>query len=150
MRLDEATDRFVDYYVGQAKQQRGNGQDSITYFAGPRYQRGHGIRAIFTKIRAALPSFIKKIGLQALKTGLNVADDMLSGRKFGTVIGPRAYDGIKTVAKDIFLQNQSGSGVDACDTGYNNQRGLKRKRKQNKTKKKSTKCTRACDIFTNR
>lgn len=144
MRLDEASDRFVDYYVSQANQQRGNGFDSTTYFAGPRYQRGHGIGAIFAKIRAALPTVLKKLGLQALKTGLNVADDMLSGRQFSRVIGPRLWDGIKTVSKDVLLQNQSGSGH------RNNKRGTlkKRIRQTDICSKKSAKRTRTGDIFT--
>jgi hypothetical protein len=58
MRLTEASDRFVNHYVNQAKFQRGNGE--VTYFAGPRYQRGHGIGSIFARIRAALLSFVKK------------------------------------------------------------------------------------------
>ena len=113
MRLEEASDRFVDYYVSQARQQRGSG-DATTYFSGSRYQRGHGIGSIFAKIRAALPSFIKKIGVHALKTGLDVADDMLSGRKFKDVIGPRAYDGIKRASRDVFLQSGSGSRKRCC------------------------------------
>jgi hypothetical protein len=123
MRLDAASDRFVNYYVNQAKHQRGNGD--VTYFGGPRYQRGHGIGSIFARIRAALPSFVKKIGVHALKTGLNVADDMLNGRKFGEVIGPRVYDGIKRASRDVLLQSGSGS------RNENITRGVKRKKKSN-------------------
>ena len=133
MRLDETSDRFVNYYINQAKQQRGNGE--ITYFGGPRYQRGHGIGSIFAKIRAALPSFVKKIGVQALKTGLTVADDMLNGRKFGEVIRPRVYDGIKRAARDVFLQSGSGSQNASIE------RGVKRK------KKSTAKRRRTGDIF---
>jgi hypothetical protein len=137
MRLDEATDRFVDYYVNQAKYQRGNGE--VTYFAGPRYQRGHGIGSIFARIRAALPAFVKKIGVQALKTGLNVADDLLCGRKFGEVIGPRVYDGIKRASRDIFLQSGSGNRNAII------KRGVKRNKK--KSTDETLKRSRTADIF---
>jgi hypothetical protein len=138
MRLTEASDRFVNYYVNQAKFQRGNGE--VTYFAGPRYQRGHGIGSIFARIRAALPSFVKKIGVQALKTGLNVADDLLSGRKFGDVIGPRVYDGIKRAFRDVFLQSGSGKRNAFIKRGV--------KRNKNTIAEKNLKRSRTGDIFT--
>jgi hypothetical protein len=137
MRLTEASDRFVNYYVNQAKFQRGNGE--VTYFAGPRYQRGHGIGSIFARIRAALPSFVKKIGVQALKTGLNVADDLLSGRKFGDVIGPRVYDGIKRASRDVFLQSGSGKRNAFIKRGV--------KRNKNTIAEKNLKRSRTGDIF---
>jgi hypothetical protein len=137
MRLTEASDRFVNYYVNQAKFQRGNGE--VTYFAGPRYQRGHGIGSIFARIRAALPSFVKKIGVQALKTGLNVADDLLSGRKFGDVIGPRVYDGIKRASRDVFLQSGSGKRNAFIKRGV--------ERNKNTIAEKNLKRSRTGDIF---
>jgi hypothetical protein len=138
MRLTEASDRFVNYYVNQAKFQRGNGE--VTYFAGPRYQRGHGIGSIFARIKAALPSFVKKIGVQALKTGLNVADDLLSGRKFSDVIGPRVYDGIKRASRDVFLQSGSGKRNAFIKRGV--------KRNKNTIAEKNLKHSRTGDIFT--
>ena len=60
---------------------RGRG---IPYFAGPVYQRGHGIGSLFRGLfRFAMP-FLKQaaktVGRQALQTGIQVAGDMLENR----------------------------------------------------------------------
>lgn len=72
-------------------QQQGSGG---LYFAGPSYQRGHGLGGLFGRLfRAAVPIFrhsvapvLKKAGKElakeALTTGVGVANDMLAGENF--------------------------------------------------------------------
>jgi hypothetical protein len=81
----------------------------------------------------------KKIGVQALKTGLNVADDLLSGRKFGDEIDPPVYDGIKRASRDVFLQSGSGKRNAFIKRGV--------KRNKNTIAEKNLKRSRTGDIF---
>ena len=69
------TKAYQDYYI-------------ITYtkpvFAGRRYKKGHGLRNIFGGLfKAAMPLLkkgAKTLGREALKTGLNIAGDVVQGR----------------------------------------------------------------------
>lgn len=70
-------------------------------FAGVRYQKGHGLGSIFAKMRAALPWFFKEVGKQALKTGINVARDVIGGKQLRDSIRPRIIEGVKSVVQDI-------------------------------------------------
>ena len=90
-------DLYRNYYVNQARQ-RGGG---MPHFAGARYQRGHGLGAIFSRLRAALPSLLKMFGRHAIRAGANIADDVLGGKRFGEVVGRHAMDGAKSAFRDI-------------------------------------------------
>ncbi len=54
-------------------------------FAGARVQRGHGLGNLFSGlIKAAMPlvkSGVKALGKQGLKTGMQIAGDIVSGQK---------------------------------------------------------------------
>ena len=69
---------YDDYYVGQV----GHG---MPFFSGTRIQRGHGLGNMFSGlVRAAMPlvkSGMKALGKQGLKTGLQIAGDVMSGQK---------------------------------------------------------------------
>lgn len=69
---------YDDYYQRQV----GHG---MPYFSGTRVQRGHGLGNIFSGlVRAAMPlvkSGMKALGKQGLKTGMQIAGDVLQGRK---------------------------------------------------------------------
>ena len=68
---------YHDYYIHQA----GKG---YPVFAGRRYQRGHGLGSIFGGLfKAAMPLLkkgAKTLEREALKTGLNIAGDVVQGR----------------------------------------------------------------------
>ena len=74
-RYDEKA--YHDYYIHQA----GKG---YPVFAGKRYQRGHRLGSIFGGLfKAAMPLLkkgAKTIEREALKTGLNIAGDVVQGR----------------------------------------------------------------------
>lgn len=69
---------YENYYVNQA----GNG---LPVFSGARVQRGHGLGNIFSGlVKAAMPlvkSGVKALGKHGLKTGIQIAEDVLSGQK---------------------------------------------------------------------
>jgi hypothetical protein len=71
------TKAYHDYYIHQA----GKG---YSVFAGRRYQRGHGLGSIFGGLLKAAMPLLKKgaetLGREALKTGLNIAGNVLQGR----------------------------------------------------------------------
>ena len=107
-------------------------------FVGGRGQRGHGLgsmlsgffRSAFPMIKRGLAAF----GKHALKTGLNIANDVVAGDTFKDSIKRRAPEGIKRFATSENFINQSGSGL----------RRITRKRKN---KKKNTKKRKLNDIF---
>ena len=126
---DASRHMYEDYYSRQA-----GGQ--IPVFVGSRYQRGHGLGSILGGIfrRFIVPLFKthgKTLALDALRTGMNVADDVLgSGQGFKESVKKRVPEGIKRTAESLI--RQSGSGVGGRNT---------RKSKRKKTR------LRANDIF---
>ena len=68
---------YEDYYVGQVG-------DALPVYAGARVQRGHGIGSLFGGLVRNAATFVQRgaiaLGKRALKTGLNVAGDVLSGQ----------------------------------------------------------------------
>ena len=94
---------YENYYLQQA----GSG---IPAYAGVPSQRGHGLGSILGGLfRGALPllkNIGKTVGKQLLKSGLEVASDVVSGQKFKTSMKRRAREGASTL-----LGVQSGSGV---------------------------------------
>ena len=68
---------YNDYYARQAG-------GALPYFVGARYQPGHGLGSLFGGLlRSAMP-VIKRgavaLGRGALKTGVRISDDVLSGQ----------------------------------------------------------------------
>ena len=92
-------DAYVNYYLNQARQVQGGG--SLPVFGGARYQKGHGLGAIFARIRAALPRLFRSFGGHALKTAANVGSDLLGGKKIGEIVKPRLMEGLKSAAGDL-------------------------------------------------
>ena len=68
---------YHDYYLHQA----GRG---YPVYVGTRYQRGHGLGSIFGGLfKAAVPLLkksVKTLSREALKTGLNIAEDVVAGK----------------------------------------------------------------------
>ena len=68
---------FENYYVSQV----GTG---LPYFSGSQYQKGYGLGSIFSSLgRATLPlvrSTGKALGKEVLRTGGNIASDLLEGK----------------------------------------------------------------------
>jgi hypothetical protein len=96
---------YENYYVNQS----GSG---IPVFTGYRGQRGHGIGNFLSGVfRSAVPMIKKGLGAfgkQALRTGLEIANDVVDGHSLKDSATERAKQGIKTLINpDNFIQSQS-------------------------------------------
>jgi hypothetical protein len=105
----ETSQAMYDNYY--ARQQRGG---DMPVFAGARTQRGHGLGNILSGLfrKIVLPFFkrnVKMVGSRALKTGMEIADDVMEGKSFKDSLKTRVPTGIKRMASDV--KWQSGSGV---------------------------------------
>lgn len=90
------TKKIEDYYVRQT----GKG---LPYYQGTVLQKGYGIGGFFAKLfRSAMPflwSGAKAVGKEALRTGTQVANDVLTGENFKTSLRARAKESGKLLAK---------------------------------------------------
>lgn len=97
----------------------------LPYFAGPVYQRGHGLGSLFRGLfRFAMP-FIKQgastIGRQALQTGIQVAGDVLDRKPIQESLRSRVRE-----AGDV-LKLKAANKVNQLLTGSGKRRARKRK-----------------------
>ena len=118
---DASRDMYEDYYTNQS----GHG---MPVFAGARYQRGHGLGSILSGVfrRIILPFFKangRTIASKAIKTGLEVADDVAQGKSFKESAKRRIPKGIKEAAENINWQTGSG-------TWKSKRRGVPRNRRR--------------------
>jgi hypothetical protein len=115
---------YTDYYAAQS----GNG---VPVFYGGSGQRGHGLGSVLSRLfRSAMPMLKKGLsifGRHALKTGLEMANDVAGGQTLKHSARQRIPDGIKRFVNSSDFSNQSGSG----------HRGRGRKRKSTVSKSKS-------------
>src|SRR6218665_1967045 len=105
---DASRSLYEDYYVKQS----GNG---MPVFHGTRMQRGHGLGSILSGLfRRAWPviqSGAKAFGKQFLKTGLQVANDVVERRPLIKESGmKRVPEGIKSFVSSKIFNAQSGRG----------------------------------------
>ena len=135
---------YEDYYG----QQVGHG---LPVFVGGRTYRGHGLGNILAGIGRAVVPLLKKGGKVLLKegakTGIKVAQDVLSGQKFGTSIKQRANQAGKRLFNQA-VEHASGyefgpKRIKHAKAAKKNQKAIQKRRK---TKKKMEKAT-MNDIF---
>jgi len=130
---DASRSLYEDYYSRQ------NGGE-IPVFAGSKFQRGHGLGSILGGFfrRLVLP-FLKTNGKMmlenAMKTGVDVASDVIDGKSFKSSVKSHVPAGIKRTASN--LKFQSGSGVGR----------VKRTRKRRKHDTSSSRKRRKRDVF---
>ena len=101
---------FEKYYLEQA----GSG---IAFYPGIRYQKGHGVLGrLFGRVLPAVLPILKSIGRTVLGTGLDVADDVVSGKSdFQTSIKTRGAAAAQNTARELISKGreklaQSGTG----------------------------------------
>lgn len=101
---------FEGYYLNQAKQKGG----SLPVFQGGRYQRGYGLGSIFKGLfRWAVPRLkqgAKALGKKALKTGVNVVQDVLEGENVQAAVTKRGKQAIDDIVSHNTPGAQVGSG----------------------------------------
>ena len=127
---------YNDYYARQAG-------GALPYFAGAQYQRGHGLGSLFGGLfRSAMP-LIKRgavaLGKGALKTGVRIAGDVLSGQNIKTAAKRRVTD---AVLSGLRVPPPPGKRIKrpSAKTTFT---AVKRRRKRQTSKK------READIFDN-
>jgi len=103
---DASRGMYEDYYT-----QSGRG---MPVFVGARYQRGHGLGSILSGLvrRIILPFFRangRTIASKAIKTGVQVANDVAQGKSFKESAKRRIPAGIKEAVEKI--DSQTGSGT---------------------------------------
>ena len=106
--------------------QTGKGGD-FPVFRGSRMQRGYGLGSILSGVfRTAIP-FLKRgakaLGKEALRTGVNIGQDVLSGQNLRTAARQRGLESIRNVAKKSTRRLSSKTRSTPA------KKGIKRKRK---------------------
>ena len=85
---------YDDYYAQQVG-------GALPYFAGARVQRGHGFGSLFAGLLRSVAPLIKRgalaLGNRALKTGAQIAGDVLSGENIRTAAKRRT----NTAGRDL-------------------------------------------------
>jgi len=105
---DASRHAYENYYSRQVG-------GEIPVFIGSRYQRGHGLGSVLGGFlrRFIIPLFTthgKTLALDALRTGMDVAEDVLGGKQgLKESVKKRVPEGIKRSAQNLI--RQSGSGV---------------------------------------
>ena len=104
---DASKDMYESYYLDQS----GSG---IPIFVGSRGQRGHGLGSLLSGFfRSALPMIkrgLATFGKHALKTGLEIANDVVEGESIKEAAKRRVPEGIKRFATTKNFISQEGSG----------------------------------------
>ena len=123
---DAATEaQYRQYY----RQQRGDG---LPVFTGYRGQKGHGLGSLLGGLfRRAVPMLKKGLatfGKHALKTGLEIANDVVAGENVKDSAKRRVVEGIKRVVRPESFISQSGRGRKRTSTP----RKISKKRKVTK------------------
>ena len=91
---------YNEYYARQAG-------GALPYFAGTQYQRGHGLGSMFGGLlRSAMP-LIKRgavaLGKGALKTGVRIADDVMSGQSIKKAAKRRVTDACRSLMRGLLV-----------------------------------------------
>jgi len=139
---------FDNYYVHQS----GTG---LSGFEGLRYHQVGG--SFFGRLfRGAILPLLKYVGKKAVKTGVNVADDMLDGKNYKEAIKGNLKDVAKTMTSDAkkrLQKNQKGTGrkrkrrSPKIPQTKPKLKKVRRRRKQSKRKKSKTKQSSQYPLF---
>ena len=113
-----------------------SGKGGFPVFRGSRMQRGYGIGSVLSgMLRAAVP-FLRRgaqaLGKQALRTGLDVGRDVLSGRKLKDSARQRSLQTVRNVVEKAGRRTNGGTARRRRPAQKN---GPKTNNSQNKKKK---------------
>ena len=142
---------YEDYYVNQV----GHGLPVFVGGGGRRLYRGHGFGSLLAGIGRAVVPLLKKGGKALLKegarTGLRVAQDVMSGKRLGSALKQRAGQSGKRLLTQVLSPSPSSQQqrkgrqkrIKTKRTAQGKQSGRPRRRRQQQTKKQQ----RMTDIF---
>ena len=135
---------YEDYYVNQV----GHGLPVFVGGGGRRSYRGHGFGSLLAGIGRAVVPLLKKGGKALLKegarTGLRVAQDVMSGQRLGSALKQRARQSGKRLLTQVLSPSPSRKQkrIKTKRTAQGKQSGRQRLRRQQPKKKQ-----RMTDIF---
>ena len=136
---------YEDYYVNQV----GHGLPVFVGGGGRRLYRGHGFGSLLAGIGRAVVPLLKKGGKALLKegarTGLRVAQDVMSGKRLGSALKQRAGQSGKRLLTQVLSPSPSRrqKRIKTKRTAQGKQSGRQRRRRQQQPKKQQ----RMTDIF---
>ena len=136
---------YEDYYVNQV----GHGLPVFVGGGGRRLYRGHGFGSLLAGIGRAVVPLLKKGGKALLKegarTGLRVAQDVMSGQRLGSALKQRARQSGKRLLTQVLSPSPSRrqKRIKTKRTAQGKQSGRQRRRRQQQPKKQQ----RMTDIF---
>lgn len=121
--VDHPTKCYIDYYSNQA-----GGGESLPYFSGTRYQRGHGLGSLFKNVlkTVVLPNvgrvLKREVPKRLISFGSGVLDDVTRGKNLSESIKSRGIDQLKQAASDIIapVLNNSSSRPPGIPENYKN------------------------------
>ena len=143
---------YEDYYVNQV----GHGLPVFVGGGGRRLYRGHGFGSLLAGIGRAVVPLLKKGGKALLKegarTGLRVAQDVMSGKRLGSALKQRAGQSGKRLLTQVLSPSPSSQQqrkgrqkrIKTKRTAQGKQSGRPRRRRQQQQTKKQQRMT---DIF---
>ena len=139
---------YEDYYVNQV----GHGLPVFVGGGGRRLYRGHGFGSLLAGIGRAVVPLLKKGGKALLKegarTGLRVAQDVMSGKRLGSALKQRAGQSGKRLLTQVLSPSPSRrqKRIKTKRTAQGKQSGRPRRRRQQQAKKQQQQ-QRMTDIF---
>ena len=125
---------YEDYYVNQV----GHGLPVFVGGGGRRSYRGHGFGSLLAGIGRAVVPLLKKGGKALLKegarTGLRVAQDVMSGQRLGSALKQRARQSGKRLLTQVLSPSPSRKQkrIKTKRTAQGKQSGRQRRRQQPK------------------
>lgn len=136
---DASRHMYENYYTKQ-----NGGQASMPVFVGRKYQRGHGLAKIVGGLFSRyVILFAKNLGKRALsnvvKTGMEVADDVASGKTVKNAIKERGVAAIKRTLADTIRQSTSNIPSANVDNNNNNNKAKRLKQQAQQTSKRPKK-----------
>ena len=138
---------YDQYYVNQV------GSGMPVYRGSPVLQRGYGLGGLLGGLfRRAMP-LLKKgaamVGKQVLRTGMDIADDVMSGQNIKTAAKRRVKAGGKQLGTDVLRRVQTGKGRGRIRMNKPTQKNKKRRQQRQKVSSKGSKRRRRLynDIF---
>ena len=141
---------YEDYYVNQV----GHGLPVFVGGGGRRLYRGHGFGSLLAGIGRAVVPLLKKGGKALLKegarTGLRVAQDVMSGQRLGSALKQRAGQSGKRLLTQVLSSSSPSPSrrqkrIKTKRTAQGKQSGRPRRRRQQQPKKQQQQ--RMTDIF---
>ena len=126
--MDRNVQLYEDYFLSQS------GAGSINVFSGPRYMRGRGFGRILGGLGRAILPLLKRGGRvllrEGLRTGTQIAGDVLEGKKFTSSLKKRGREAGDRMIQTV-VKRMRGDGIMAAPPGQ----PFKKKRKRAKKKK---------------